>query len=120
MRVWGRSSPGRALEWHSRGKGFDPPRLHQQKKPAIGNDGRLFPFDIIGFMSHDLSLLETHWKQIKNPLPINQEKNGKEACQERRYPGEINHRSDKINCLELALPLFLALFYCQPLYRHKL
>ena len=44
----------------------------------------------------------------------------KEACQERRYPGEINHRSDKINCLELALPLFLALFYCQPLYRHKL
>ena len=80
------------VEWHSRGKGFDPPRLHQQKKPAIGNDGRLFPFDIIGFMSHDLSLLETHWKQIKNPLPINQEKNGKDACQERRYPGEINHR----------------------------
>ena len=27
--VWGRSSLGRALEWHSRGKGFDPPRLHQ-------------------------------------------------------------------------------------------
>ena len=27
--IWGRSSPGRALEWHSRGKGLDPPRLHQ-------------------------------------------------------------------------------------------
>ena len=29
---WGCSSPGRALEWHSRGKGFDPPHLHH--KPA--------------------------------------------------------------------------------------
>ena len=25
---WGRSSVGRALEWHSRGQGFDSPRLH--------------------------------------------------------------------------------------------
>jgi hypothetical protein len=25
---WGRSSVGRAREWHSRGQGFDPPRLH--------------------------------------------------------------------------------------------
>ena len=25
---WGRSSIGRALEWHSRGKGFDSPQLH--------------------------------------------------------------------------------------------
>src|ERR1700691_1188757 len=25
----GRSSVGRALEWHSRGQGFDSPRLHQ-------------------------------------------------------------------------------------------
>ena len=29
--AWGRSSPGRALEWHSRGKEFDPPRLHHDK-----------------------------------------------------------------------------------------
>ena len=33
----GRSSAGRALEWHSRGHGFDPHRLHQKnvvaKKP---------------------------------------------------------------------------------------
>ena len=27
---WGCSSTGRALEWHSRGKGFDPPHLHQK------------------------------------------------------------------------------------------
>lgn len=26
--VWGRSSAGRALQWHCRGQGFDPPRLH--------------------------------------------------------------------------------------------
>ena len=28
---WGCSSLGRALEWHSRGKGFDPPHLHHKK-----------------------------------------------------------------------------------------
>ena len=28
---WGCSSTGRALEWHSRGKGFDPPHLHHKK-----------------------------------------------------------------------------------------
>ena len=27
--VWGCSSSGRALDWQSRGKGFDPPHLHQ-------------------------------------------------------------------------------------------
>ena len=27
---WGRSSAGRALEWHSRGQEFDPLRLHQK------------------------------------------------------------------------------------------
>ena len=32
--IWGCSSLGRALEWHSRGKGFDPPHLHQPKKNA--------------------------------------------------------------------------------------
>ena len=30
LKTWGCSSPGRALEWHSRGKGFDPPHLHQK------------------------------------------------------------------------------------------
>ena len=28
---WGRSSVGRALEWHSRGRQFDPDRLHKPK-----------------------------------------------------------------------------------------
>ena len=27
--LWGRSSVGRALQWHCRGQGFDSPRLHQ-------------------------------------------------------------------------------------------
>lgn len=41
---WGCSSLGRALEWHSRGKGFDPPHLHQNKqirtlcRLAMGSD----------------------------------------------------------------------------------
>jgi hypothetical protein len=30
----GRSSVGRALEWHSRGQGFDSPRLHHQGTPV--------------------------------------------------------------------------------------
>ncbi len=30
---WGISSAGRALEWHSRGQGFDPPILHDRKMP---------------------------------------------------------------------------------------
>ena len=28
--AWGRSSAGRALDWQSRGQGFDSPRLHQR------------------------------------------------------------------------------------------
>src|SRR5262249_5754120 len=48
-RSWGRSSVGRAREWHSRGQGFDPPRLHQRENPArsktkkfpIGDHSRL-------------------------------------------------------------------------------
>ena len=32
----GRSSVGRAREWHSRGQGFDPPRLHFQD--VVGGD----------------------------------------------------------------------------------
>ena len=30
--VWGCSSVGRALEWHSRGQGFDSPRLHLARR----------------------------------------------------------------------------------------
>ena len=46
-RLWGRSSVGRALEWHSRGRGFDSLRLHlpfgmistpptQPRTPTVG------------------------------------------------------------------------------------
>lgn len=28
LNVWGYSSAGRTLEWHSRGQGFDSPYLH--------------------------------------------------------------------------------------------
>ncbi len=31
----GRSSVGRVLEWHSRGRRFDPDRLHQEKSLEI-------------------------------------------------------------------------------------
>ena len=30
-RIWGYSSAGRALEWHSRGQRFDPAYLHQRE-----------------------------------------------------------------------------------------
>ena len=32
--TWGYSSVGRALEWHSRGQGFDSPYLHQKESTA--------------------------------------------------------------------------------------
>ena len=32
---WGYSSVGRALEWHSRGQGFDSPYLHQRFEPRL-------------------------------------------------------------------------------------
>ena len=35
-RIWGYSSAGRALEWHSRGQRFDPAYLHQ--KPSKSSD----------------------------------------------------------------------------------
>ena len=28
MKNWGCGAAGSALEWHSRGQGFDPPQLH--------------------------------------------------------------------------------------------
>ena len=37
----GRSSAGRALEWHSRGHRFDPDRLHQ-KRQALSEACRFY------------------------------------------------------------------------------
>ena len=34
-KTWGCSSPGRALEWHSRGKGFDRPHLYQKSTSSV-------------------------------------------------------------------------------------
>ena len=33
-RTWGRGAVGSALEWHSRGQGFDSPRLHISRGSA--------------------------------------------------------------------------------------
>ena len=41
--VWGCSSAGRALEWHSRGRRFDPVQLHHPKYDEAGLSG-LFSF----------------------------------------------------------------------------
>lgn len=46
IRLWGHSSVGRALEWHSRGKGFDPPHLHQRKPTCFSS--RFFSIIISG------------------------------------------------------------------------
>ena len=35
LNIWGYSSAGRALEWHSRGQRFDPAYLHQTKKRTL-------------------------------------------------------------------------------------
>ena len=35
-RIWGYSSAGRALEWHSRGQRFDPAYLHQESSEICG------------------------------------------------------------------------------------
>ena len=37
-KIWGYSSAGRALEWHSRGQRFDPAYLHQLKKGYTGEE----------------------------------------------------------------------------------
>ena len=44
-RIWGYSSAGRALEWHSRGQRFDPAYLHHR---SLENHwfSRLFSFDL--------------------------------------------------------------------------
>ncbi len=42
--IWGYSSVGRALEWHSRGRQFDPDYLHQisiNKPPLLLKSGGL-------------------------------------------------------------------------------
>jgi hypothetical protein len=50
---WGRSSVGRALEWHSRGQGFDSPRLHLVENEPCDNVRRgVFPFSAVSVLSN--------------------------------------------------------------------
>lgn len=37
LNIWGYSSAGRALEWHSRGQRFDPAYLHHEKQQLFNN-----------------------------------------------------------------------------------
>ena len=43
----GRSSAGRALDWQSRGQGFDPPRLHHRECKGLRNSEGLFSYQNI-------------------------------------------------------------------------
>ncbi len=46
--AWGRSSAGRALDWQSRGQGFDPPRLHPRMlKSRKYSSGSFFIFEAL-------------------------------------------------------------------------
>src|SRR5262249_959382 len=45
---WGRSSVGRAPEWHSGGQGFEPPRLHHPPVVEFGTRSILPLFEPFG------------------------------------------------------------------------
>ena len=45
--IWGYSSAGRALEWHSRGQRFDPDYLHQERPETFGFRSFSFPGKIL-------------------------------------------------------------------------
>ena len=50
--IWGYSSAGRALEWHSRGQRFDPAYLHQRvrKKACFREKTSLFLFSQLYYL----------------------------------------------------------------------
>ena len=45
--IWGYSSAGRALEWHSRGQRFDPAYLHHRVLKTIGFQDFFFCFSVV-------------------------------------------------------------------------
>ncbi len=45
---WGRSSVGRAPQWHCGGQGFESPRLHQPKRNSFSPKGCHQTIDFIG------------------------------------------------------------------------
>ena len=58
-KIWGYSSAGRALEWHSRGQRFDPAYLHQNtgKREFFG----VFLLQKFGFLRFLSRLLEPRY-----------------------------------------------------------
>ena len=76
--AWGRSSAGRALDWQSRGQGFDPPRLHpSEQPPSEQSEGVL----LYGLLAQRLAQ-GTHnpWVEGSNPPgPTNNFKAGLHA-----------------------------------------
>ena len=62
----GRSSAGRALDWQSRGQGFDPPRLHHRECKGLRETEGLF-----SYVSTPQSkvTLESTCKKLRNYLP---------------------------------------------------
>jgi hypothetical protein len=51
--MWGRSSGGRALGSHSRGREFDSPRLHQNYRSLINYQERFFFYYILDYISNN-------------------------------------------------------------------
>ena len=47
---WGRSSSGRALEWHSRGSRFDPDRLHHNNTKKMLKTRILIDYGFSAFL----------------------------------------------------------------------
>ena len=61
--LWGYSSAGRALEWHSRGQRFDPAYLHQ-KDTDFCFEGR-YPFLLAKNLAYKSCVLNECW-YLKN------------------------------------------------------
>ena len=59
-------------------------------------------------------MIYLYWKRtgnkIKSSASARKGTEGKGLPEREYHQREINHRSDKVNCLELTVPLFLALF----------
>ena len=61
----GRSSAGRALDWQSRGQGFDPPRLHHRECKGLRNSEGLFMPKFFALLPH----IHTN-KKLHNLFPM--------------------------------------------------
>ena len=62
-RIWGYSSAGRALEWHSRGQRFDPAYLHQNHRKRLVFGG-FFVFCVV-FRNGAKLCSSANWKATR-------------------------------------------------------